>query len=107
MNKSEFMKKAMNMKAMELIKEHYGVSDDESEALAIYKEIDEEFKKVFKENKYELVHGETDTGYLYRSEYESCKDYWICEYILDTIKVEVKVSFKYLEAFESWDEEEF
>lgn len=106
MMKEDFVKEAMNIKAMKLIKEHYVVSD-ESEALEIYNEIDKDFQKVFEENKYNLVHEEANHGYLNYSEYESCKDYWICEYILDTIKAEVKVSFKYLEAFESWDKEEF
>ena len=104
MEKSNFIKEAMNLKVMELIKDYYNVPD-ESEALEIYKEIDDDFQKVFKGNEYDLVHNEAAGGYLNRSEYESCKDYWIGEYVAGTLKVQVKLNFKDLEDFEYWKKE--
>lgn len=101
MMKEDFVKEAMRIKVMKEIQEYYNVPD-ESEALEIYNEIDEDFQKVFKGNEYDLVHEEASGGYLNRSEYESCKNYWISEYVAGTLKVQVKINFKDLEDFEIW-----
>ena len=101
MMKEDFLKEAMRIKVMKVIQEYYKVPD-ESEALEIYEELDKEFQRVFEKNEYCLVHDEANHGYLNYSEYESYKDYWICEYILGTIKVELKINFKDLVDFEIW-----
>ena len=106
MLKDDFLKEAMNLKVKELIQETYDLHDDSS-ILTIYNDIDEEFQKVFEGNKYQLVHDEANFGYLNYSEYESAKDYWISEYVLGNIKVEVKINLKDLDSFESWDKETF
>ena len=103
MTKEEFVKKGMKLEVMNVIKDYYKTSDN-SEALKIYNEIDNGFQKVLKMDKLIVnVHGDTAMGRLYECVYESCKDYWICEYVMGNISIIIRLEFENFENFDVFE----